>query len=58
MGYARRCPFCEKVIAASTDQLDEYRVFVVLHLMKCKEATMTYAAAVEFTESMLEERAD
>ena len=52
--------FCEKVIAASTDQLEEYRVFMVLHLTKCKQApaTMTYAAAVEFTESMFDDRAD
>lgn len=54
MGYARRCPYCEKVIAASTDQLEEYRVFMVLHVMKCKQApaTMTYSQAVEVTESM------
>ena len=58
MGYARRCPFCEKVIAASTDQLEEYRAFMVLHLMKCGDApaTMTYAAAVELTASMFDDR--
>lgn len=54
MGYVRRCPFCEKVIAASTTQVDEYRAFMVLHLTKCHAApaTMTYEAAVAMAEQM------
>lgn len=54
MGYVRRCPFCDKVIAASTNQAEEYRAFMVLHLTKCKEApaSMTYEAAVELAQRM------
>lgn len=54
MGYVRRCPFCEKVIAASTNEAEEYRAFMVLHLTKCREApaTMTYEAAVELAGRM------
>ncbi len=54
MAYVRRCPFCDKVLAASTTQVDEYRAFMVLHLTKCKEApaTMTYEAAVALAEQM------
>lgn len=54
MGYVRRCPFCAKVIAASTHRMEDYRAFMVLHLMKCGEApdTMTYGSAVELAEQM------
>lgn len=54
MGYVRRCPFCEKVIAASTNQVEEYRAYMVLHLTKCREAppALTYEAAVALAEQM------
>ena len=54
MSFAKRCPFCNAVIAGPGDYM-EFHAFLTLHIVKCDAVPrpLTYSAAVQVAQKVM-----